>query len=132
MKIEVLPVEINDEIQHAMVDVFESLGDVSGSNFSATSLMVTMPHFMNANEILHGTDFLSKGDHGQLLEVINKNVDEKSDQVPDKLLYSWIAMKGYLDEATSQDDFNARFALFVPVICDKMTEMLMTTKPEGF
>ena len=132
MKVEVLPANINDEIQNALVDVFESLGDVSGSNFSATSLMVTMPHFMNANEILHSTDFFNLGEHGQLLASIHKDVDDKSDQAPDKLLYSWIAMKGYLDEATSQDDFNARFALFVPVICDKMTEMLMTTKPEGF
>lgn len=129
MNIDTLPAAINDDIQNTLVDVFESLGDISGSDFSATSLMVTMPHFMNANELLHRTEFLSQGDHRVLLDSINKEVDAKSEQAPERLLFTWITMKGSLDEATSQDDFNARFALFVPLICNKMTETMMTTIP---
>ncbi|MDV2080755.1 hypothetical protein [Marinobacter xestospongiae] len=124
MQIENLPESIDADIQNCMADVFETLqGIAPEESYLATNLMKTRPFFLKALALLRTTDYLSRGDHLNLLKALDFEIDANGDDLEDNLAFCWVTMVNNLEMALTQQEFNARFALFVPLVLRKMNEV---------
>jgi len=120
MQISSLPESINDQVQDLMADVFETIGAIDSPTFTGEHLLMTKEYFVKAYNVIETTDFLSVGDIPNIINAIAIDIDTHIEQTSEGLLYSWNIMKTNLERATSQAEFNAIFALFVPVILKYM------------
>jgi len=120
MQINSLPSSINDQIQDSMADTFEAISAIDSPIFTSEHLLTTKKYFIEAKKVIDDTNFLFEGDNSDIIKAIMIDVNLQVDDLSERLLYSWIIMKDNLEKATSQEEFNATFALFVPIILSYM------------
>nr|WP_262917440.1 hypothetical protein [Zunongwangia pacifica] len=101
-----------------MVDVFESISASEKNEILVQELMETQSIFEQVFNITKQTGFYEAEDHLDLVKAID--IETKNDTVEDELMEAWTMMVANINAATTQEEFNARFALFTPVILKKM------------
>ena len=121
MKIQTLPESINDDVQDAMASIFEVIGFIQKDTIDAQDLLITKGFYDGALAIINSTDYLKSGDNPEIIKAIELEVESQAEDDEDKLMLAWISMKQNLEKADTQESFNARFALFVPVISKVMS-----------
>lgn len=111
-----LPDLINNQVQDAMADVFETLASNPSPTFSHADFQATKPFYEKAMSLLQETDYLNIEQNKTIIEMLQLEIESQTSNQEDQLLFCWSTMKENLEKATSQDQFNATFALFVPLI----------------
>ena len=109
---------INDSVQNLMVDVFESISASDKGTIEISELLDTRSIFELVFEIVKESGFYSQDENFNLIKALNIDTDE--DSLEDALCTSWVTMGTNLNTAKTQEEFNAKFALFVPIILKKM------------
>ncbi|MDN3619618.1 hypothetical protein QWY81_09150 [Polaribacter undariae] len=109
---------INDRVQNLMVDVFESISASDKGTIEISELLDTRSIFELVFEIVKESGFYSQDENFNLIKALNIDTDE--DSLEDALCASWVTMGTNLNTAKTQEEFNAKFALFVPIILKKM------------
>lgn len=115
---QILDKNVNDNVQNLMVDVFETISTSENPEILLQELMETKPLFEEVFSIVKHTDFYDADDHLDLIKAID--LETKNDNVTDSLFHAWTTMVDNLNTSKTQEEFNARFALFTPVILKKM------------
>ncbi|WBL21117.1 hypothetical protein [Zunongwangia sp. HRR-M8] len=114
---QILDKSINDDVQNLMVDVFESLSSNS-SEIQPSELLATQPKLEEVFKLVKPTGFYELDDHLDLAKAIA--IETEHENPEDEIMHTWVTMVNNLNTASSQEEFNARFALFTPVILKKM------------
>ncbi|WP_240915413.1 hypothetical protein [Polaribacter sp. 20A6] len=109
---------INDRVQNLMVDVFESISASDKGTIDISELLDTRSIFELVFEIVKESGFYSQDENFNLIKALN--IDTEEDSLEDALCTSWVTMGTNLNTAKTQEEFNAKFALFVPIILKKM------------
>ncbi|APU11788.1 MULTISPECIES: hypothetical protein [Cellulophaga] len=112
---------INSKVQNLMIDTFEIVGANKG-NLSITDLLKGEPTLENVFFMVKDTGFYEETDTMSLLKALNIEFSENNGTKEDELHKAWSTMVATMNKATSQEDFNAKFALFVPLVLKKMNE----------
>ena len=110
---------INDEVQNLMIDVFESIKASQGAELKVTELLATQNIFENIFEKVKHTGFYNEDENFKLVKAMN--IDTDGSTTEEALFNSWGSMVKTINTAASQEEFNAKFALFVPIILKRMT-----------
>ncbi|WP_299779049.1 hypothetical protein [uncultured Formosa sp.] len=113
-----LDFNINGRVQNLMVDVFESISASKETELKISELMDTQSIFELVFEIVKDTGFYNLDENFKLIK--NLNIDTDEDSLEDALYSTWITMGDTLNTAKTQEEFNAKFALFVPIVLKKM------------
>lgn len=113
-----LDFSINGRVQNLMVDVFESVSASKETEIKINELLDTRNIFELVFEIVSKTGFYNTDENFQLIKALNMDTDESSKE--DALFATWITMGENLNTAKTQEEFNAKFALFVPIILKRM------------
>ena len=113
---QILDKSINDDVQNLMVDIFESLSSNS-SKLQPGELLATQSTFEKVFNLVKVTGFYELEDHFDLVKAIA--IETENENAEDELMHAWLTMVSNLNQATSQKEFNTRFALFTPVILKK-------------
>ncbi|MBW2960576.1 hypothetical protein KW502_02025 [Mesonia sp. JHPTF-M18] len=108
-----------------MVDVFETISASSSPELQPNELLATQPIFEKVFKLVNETGFYELDDHLDLVKAIA--IETKHENLEDELMHTWITMVNNLNTATSQEEFNARFALFTPIILKKMNAYKVAT-----
>ncbi|MDO6852793.1 hypothetical protein Q4599_04330 [Cellulophaga lytica] len=112
---------INSKVQNLMIDTFEIVGANKG-NLSIAELLKGEPTLENVFFMVKDTGFYEENDTMSLLKALNIEFSENNGTKEDELHKAWSTMVATMNKATSQEDFNAKFALFVPLVLKKMNE----------
>ncbi|EWH12666.1 MULTISPECIES: hypothetical protein [Cellulophaga] len=112
---------INSKVQNLMIDTFEIVGANKG-NLSIADLLKGEPTLENVFFMVKDTGFYEENDTMSLLKALNIEFLENNGTKEDELHKAWSTMVATMNKATSQEDFNAKFALFVPLVLKKMNE----------
>lgn len=112
---------INSKVQNLMIDTFEIVGANKG-NLSIADLLKGEPTLENVFFMVKDTGFYEENDTMSLLKALNIEFSENNGTKEDELHKAWSTMVATMNKATSQEDFNAKFALFVPLVLKKMNE----------
>tara|TARA_R110002050_G_scaffold5040_5_gene23388 strand:- start:1663 stop:2037 length:375 start_codon:yes stop_codon:yes gene_type:complete len=110
---------INDEVQNLMIDVFEAIKTSQEATLSVTELLATQNIFENIFEKVKHTGFYNEDENFKLVKAMNMDTDGETAE--EALFNSWGSMVKTINTASSQEEFNAKFALFVPIILKRMT-----------
>ncbi|MDW5289660.1 hypothetical protein [Formosa sp. PL04] len=113
-----LDFSINGRVQNLMVDVFESISASNKPEVKIIELLETRSIFELVFEIVKATGFYSQDENFNLIKSLNLDTDEANFE--DALYTAWINMGENLNTAKTQEEFNAKFALFVPIILNRM------------
>ena len=109
---------INDSVQDLMADVFESISASNSPELQPGELLATQSTFEKVFNLEKVTGFYELEDHFDLVKAIA--IQTEHENAEDELMHAWLTMVSNLNQATSQKEFNTRFALFTPVILKKM------------
>ncbi|MBP1840567.1 hypothetical protein [Formosa algae] len=113
-----LDFSINGRVQNLMVDVFESVSASKETEIKIGELLDTQSIFELVFEIVRETGFYNADENFKLIKALNIDTDE--DALEDALYTTWISMGNTLNTAKTQEEFNAKFAIFVPIILKRM------------
>lgn len=113
--------KIDAEVQNLMIDTFEVVGANKGT--------LTTDDLLKGGEKLEQvffkvkeTGFYKEQEVVNLVKALNIEFQENDNTIEDALYKAWSTMVATMNKATSQEDFNAKFALFVPLVLKKMNE----------
>lgn len=113
--------KIDAEVQNLMIDTFEVVGANKGT--------LTTDDLLKGEEKLEQiffkvkeTGFYKEQEVVNLVKALNIEFQENDNTIEDALYKAWSTMVASMNKATSQEDFNAKFALFVPLVLKKMNE----------
>ncbi|MEH6656339.1 hypothetical protein [Leeuwenhoekiella marinoflava] len=109
---------INAAVQDLIVDVFESISASNSPELQPNELLATKPIFEKVFNLVKETGFYELDDHLDLTKAIA--IETEHETLEDELMHTWLTMVNNLNTATSQEEFNTRFALITPVILKKM------------
>ncbi|PNW29166.1 hypothetical protein BKP44_06020 [Formosa algae] len=101
-----------------MVDVFESVSASKDTEIKIVELLDTQSIFELVFEIVRETGFYNADENFKLIKALNIDTDE--DALEEALYTTWISMGNTLNTAKTQEEFNAKFAIFVPIILKRM------------
>ncbi|WP_036157803.1 hypothetical protein [Maribacter forsetii] len=110
---------INDEVQNLMIDVFEAIKTSQEVTLSATELLATQSILENIFEKVKTTGFYNEDENFKLVKAMN--IDTDGQNAEEALFNCWGSMVKTINTAASQEEFNAKFALFVPILLKRMT-----------
>ncbi|MGJ8549373.1 MULTISPECIES: hypothetical protein [Winogradskyella] len=113
-----LDFSINGRVQNLMVDVFESISASKEAEVKINELLDTRSIFELVFEIVKESGFYSQDENFSLIKALNIDTDESN--IEDALYVTWVSMGENLNTAKTQEEFNAKFALFVPIILKRM------------
>ncbi|WP_253256032.1 hypothetical protein [Formosa algae] len=113
-----LDFSINGRVQNLMVDVFESVSASKDTEIKIVELLDTQSIFELVFEIVRETGFYNADENFKLIKALNIDTDE--DALEEALYTTWISMGNTLNTAKTQEEFNAKFAIFVPIILKRM------------
>jgi|TARA_R110000751_G_scaffold7805_3_gene31500 hypothetical protein len=101
-----------------MVDVFDAISKSNAPQLKINEILETRSIFELVFEIVNSTGFYSQDENFNLIKALN--IDTDNDNFEDALYATWITMGNNLNTSKTQEEFNAKFALFVPIILKKM------------
>jgi len=101
-----------------MVDVFDAVSASKESDIKINELLDTRSIFELVFEIVNTTDFYNHDDNFMLIKSLN--IDTKTQNKEEALFNTWMTMGKNLNTSKTQEEFNAKFALFVPIILKRM------------
>lgn len=113
-----LDFSINGRVQNLMVDVFESISASKEADVKINELLDTRSIFELVFEIVKASGFYSQDENFNLIKTLNTDTDEIDFETA--LYTTWVTMGTNLNTAKTQEEFNAKFALFVPIILKRM------------
>ena len=113
---------IDPQVQNLMIDTFELVGANKG-NLAVTDLLKGEATLEKVFFMVKESGFYEANDTLPLLKALNIEFTENNTTIEDALHKAWSTMVATMNKATSQEDFNAKFALFVPLILKKMKEL---------
>ena len=113
-----LPQSINNAVQDLMVDAFETLKNPNNPELRISELLATEPTLAQIFNLVKSTDFYEIEDNLNLIKALE--IDLENNNAEDTLYHTWTTMVNNMNTAQSQEEFNAKFALFVPVVLKKM------------
>lgn len=113
-----LDFSINGRVQNLMVDIFDAIGASKEVEVKISELLDTRSIFELVFEIVRESGFYSQDENFNLIKALNIDTDDAN--IEDALFATWITMGENLNTAKTQEEFNAKFALFVPIILKKM------------
>ncbi|MEM5538067.1 MULTISPECIES: hypothetical protein [unclassified Olleya] len=113
-----LDFSINGRVQNLMVDVFDAISKSNAPQLKINEILETRSIFELVFEIVNSTGFYSQDENFNLIKALN--IDTDNDNFEDALYATWITMGNNLNTSKTQEEFNAKFALFVPIILKKM------------
>ena len=113
-----LDFSINGRVQNLMVDIFESISTQKEAEIKISELLDTRSIFELVFEIVKTSGFYSEDENFKLIKALNIDTDEASNE--DALFNTWTTMGANLNTSKTQEEFNAKFALFVPIILKRM------------
>ena len=113
-----LDFSINARVQNLMVDIFESISTQKEAEIKISELLDTRSIFELVFEIVKTSGFYSEDENFKLIKALNIDTDEASNE--DALFNTWTTMGANLNTSKTQEEFNAKFALFVPIILKRM------------
>ncbi|UNY97406.1 hypothetical protein MQE36_09895 [Zhouia spongiae] len=112
-----LPQSINNTVQDLMVDAFETLKNPNNSELKISELLATKPILEQVFNLVKTTGFYEVEDNLNLIKALT--IDLENDNAEDALYHTWATMVNNMNTVQSQEKFNAKFALFVPVVLKK-------------
>ncbi|QDO95712.1 hypothetical protein FNB79_11200 [Formosa sediminum] len=101
-----------------MVDVFESISASKETELKISELLSTQSIFELVFEIVKDSGFYNQDENFKLIRALN--IDTTEESLEEDLYSTWITMGDNLNTAKTQEEFNAKFALFVPIILKRM------------
>ncbi|WP_246073266.1 hypothetical protein [Formosa sediminum] len=113
-----LDFNINGRVQNLMVDVFESISASKETELKISELLSTQSIFELVFEIVKDSGFYNQDENFKLIRALN--IDTTEESLEEDLYSTWITMGDNLNTAKTQEEFNAKFALFVPIILKRM------------
>ncbi|WP_232782569.1 hypothetical protein [Olleya sp. 1-3] len=113
-----LDFSINGRIQNLMVDVFDAISGSKEPQLKINELLETRSIFELVFEIVNATGFYNQDENFNLIKALN--IDTDNVDFEDALYTTWVTMGNNLNTSKTQEEFNAKFALFVPIILKKM------------
>lgn len=113
-----LDFSINGRVQNLMIDVFDAISTSTESEIKIAELLDTRSVFELVFEIVNKTGFYNHDENFNLIKALNIDTEESNYETA--LYNTWITMGTNLNTAKTQEEFNAKFALFVPIILKKM------------
>ncbi|WP_452219243.1 hypothetical protein [Lacinutrix undariae] len=113
-----LDFSINGRVQNLMVDIFDAISASKETEVKISELLDTRSIFELVFEIVRASGFYSQDENFNLIKALNIDTDDAN--IEDALFATWITMGKNLNTAKTQEEFNAKFALFVPIILKKM------------
>lgn len=113
-----LEFSINRKVQSLMVNVFEAVSDTQDPALKISELMHTQSIFERVFEIVKETGFYNDDENLRLMRALN--IDTGEGDLKNALYTTWTIMGNNLNKSKSQEEFNAKFALFVPTILKRM------------
>lgn len=113
-----LDFSINGRVQNLMVDIFEAISTKKEAEIKISELLDTRSIFELIFEIVRTTGFYSEDENFNLIKALNIDTDETSNE--EALYNTWMTMGTNLNTSKTQEEFNAKFALFVPIILKRM------------
>ncbi|WP_232735103.1 hypothetical protein [Olleya sp. Bg11-27] len=113
-----LDLSTNRRVENLMTDVFEAISTLEKSELKISELMETQSIFELVFEIVKNTGFYNHDENFNLIKALN--VDTNDHDTKNVLYTTWTAMGINLNTSKTQQEFNAKFALFVPIILKRM------------
>ena len=113
-----LDFSINGRIQNLMVDVFDAISGSKEPQLKINELLETRSIFELVFEIVNATGFYNQDENFSLIKALN--IDTDNVDFEDALYATWVTMGNNLNTSKTQEEFNAKFALFVPIILKNM------------
>ncbi|WP_225037198.1 hypothetical protein [Winogradskyella sp. SM1960] len=113
-----LDFSINGRVQNLMVDVFESVSASKETEVKINELLDTRSIFELVFDIVNASGFYNQDENFNLIKALN--TDTNGANFEDALFATWVTMGKNLNTAKTQEEFNAKFALFVPIILKRM------------
>ncbi|MFB9053866.1 hypothetical protein ACFFVB_12340 [Formosa undariae] len=113
-----LDFSINGRVQNLMVDVFDAISASKEAEVKISELLDTRSIFELIFEIVRASGFYSQDENFNLIKALNIDTDESN--IEDALYVTWVSMGENLNTAKTQEEFNAKFALYVPIILKRM------------
>ncbi|WP_272023042.1 hypothetical protein [Olleya namhaensis] len=113
-----LDFSINGRIQNLMVYVFDAISGSKEPQLKINELLETRSIFELVFEIVNATGFYNQDENFSLIKALN--IDTDNVDFEDALYATWVTMGNNLNTSKTQEEFNAKFALFVPIILKKM------------
>ncbi|MEP0211582.1 MAG: hypothetical protein ABJD66_00085 [Cellulophaga sp.] len=113
--------KIDGEVQNLMIDTFEVVGANKG-NLTTDDLLKGEEKLEQVFFKVKETGFYKEIKVVSLVKALNIEFQENNNTIEDVLYKAWSTMVATMNKATSQEDFNAKFALFVPLVLKKMNE----------
>ncbi|MDO6490987.1 MULTISPECIES: hypothetical protein [unclassified Cellulophaga] len=113
--------KIDGEVQNLMIDTFEVVGANKG-NLTTDDLLKGEEKLEQVFFKVKETGFYKEKEVVSLVKALNIEFQENNNTIEDALYKAWSTMVATMNKATSQEDFNAKFALFVPLVLKKMNE----------
>ncbi|PKG52316.1 hypothetical protein CXF54_04405 [Olleya sp. 1-3] len=101
-----------------MVDVFDAISGSKEPQLKINELLETRSIFELVFEIVNATGFYNQDENFNLIKALN--IDTDNVDFEDALYTTWVTMGNNLNTSKTQEEFNAKFALFVPIILKKM------------
>jgi len=101
-----------------MIDVFDAISASEDPELKISELLDTRSIFELIFEIVRATGYYNQDENFNLIKALNTDTNEANSE--DALYTTWITMGNNLNTAKTQEEFNAKFALFVPIILKKM------------
>lgn len=113
-----LDFSINGRVQNLMVDVFDAISTSTEAKIKIAELLDTRSIFELVFEIVKETGFYNLDENFNLIKSLN--IDTQEGNREEALYNTWATMGENLNTAKTQEEFNAKFALFVPIILKRM------------
>lgn len=113
--------KIDGEVQNLMIDTFEVVAANKG-NLTTDDLLKGEEKLEQVFFKVKETGFYKEKEVVSLVKALNIEFQENNNTIEDALYKAWSTMVATMNKATSQEDFNAKFALFVPLVLKKMNE----------
>ena len=113
-----LDFSINGRVQNLMIDVFDAISTSTESKIKIAELLDTRSIFELVFEIVKETGFYNLDENFNLIKSLN--IDTQEENREEALYNTWATMGENLNTAKTQEEFNAKFALFVPIILKRM------------
>lgn len=101
-----------------MVDVFDAISPSTESKIKIAELLDTRSIFELVFDIVKETGFYNLDENFNLIKSLN--IDTQEENREEALYNTWATMGTNLNTAKTQEEFNAKFALFVPIILKRM------------
>jgi len=101
-----------------MVDVFDAISTSTEAKIKIAELLDTRSIFELVFEIVKETGFYNLDENFNLIKSLN--IDTQEENREEALYNTWATMGENLNTAKTQEEFNAKFTLFVPIILKRM------------